>query len=103
MARRLKQCGRHGVRAAKYMKQLDDGGGGVELSPPQVSGFERTCPCRRLARGATRGDGAAVMEAPLFGGALVVLADGARPDVIEKLVAAGEMPRFKQHFADAEE
>jgi len=30
-----------------------------------------------------------------------VLADGARPDVIQKLVAAGEMPRFKQHFSDA--
>jgi hypothetical protein len=38
---------------------------------------------------------------PLFDGVLVVLADGARPDVIEKMVAAGEMPRFKQHFADA--
>jgi hypothetical protein len=37
----------------------------------------------------------------LFDGVLVVLADGARPDVIERLVAAGEMPRFKQHFHDA--
>jgi hypothetical protein len=38
---------------------------------------------------------------PLFDGVLVILADGARPDVIEQLVAAGEMPRVKQHFADA--
>ena len=31
---------------------------------------------------------------------LVVLADGARPDVIEHLTRTGEMPVFKRHFID---
>jgi hypothetical protein len=33
-------------------------------------------------------------------GVLTILADGARPDVISALTAAGEMPNFKKHIVD---
>src|SRR4051812_15074748 len=36
----------------------------------------------------------------MFDGVLVILADGARPDVIEKLAAAGELPNLKRTFID---
>lgn len=36
-----------------------------------------------------------------YDGVLVLLIDGARPDVMTKLASAGEMPVFKQHFVDA--
>lgn len=35
-----------------------------------------------------------------YDGALLLLVDGARPDVLTRLAAAGEMPVFKQHFVD---
>ena len=35
-----------------------------------------------------------------FDGVLALLVDGARPDVIAKLAAAGELPHFKKHFID---
>jgi hypothetical protein len=38
------------------------------------------------------------MSAARFEGVLVVLADGARPDVMARLAAAGEMPHLQQHF-----
>jgi hypothetical protein len=88
MARSLKQRRSHGDNQAKCRKQLHDSGAAVELSPPRSVGFWTD-----LYDGDTVTDAAA-----LFDGVLVVLADGARPDVIERLVAAGEMPRFRQHF-----
>jgi len=33
-------------------------------------------------------------------GVLAILADGARPDIMAELAAAGEMPSLKQHFVD---
>jgi Type I phosphodiesterase / nucleotide pyrophosphatase len=44
---------------------------------------------------------ATVIGGTTFDGVFVLLADGARPDVIERLVSAGEMPWFKRHFLDA--
>lgn len=47
----------------------------------------------------------AAASAPLQSGAvaerlLVILTDGARPDVMSRLADAGEMPNFKHHFVD---
>jgi hypothetical protein len=39
-------------------------------------------------------------EPARFEGVLVILADGARPDVMQRMAAAGEMPFFQRHFVD---
>jgi hypothetical protein len=54
MARKLKQRESHGNNLAKYMKHLEDSGGGVEVSPLELSGFERVCVTPSCAQGGNR-------------------------------------------------